>query len=43
MDKNLNSVQKENLIKLVIDLTKEVEQLKREVLKITKRVQVLEP
>lgn len=42
MDKNLKGLEKEDLIKLVIELMKRIKKIEAELLKTIKRVQVLE-
>jgi len=39
---NLNSVEKAGLIKAILDLAKLVESLKKEIIQLKKRVQILE-
>ena len=43
MDANLNALEKEDLIKLILDALKRIKRLEAELLRLTKRVQVLEP
>lgn len=43
MDPNLNSLEREDLLKLIKELFKRIAVLEKEYLKLQKRVQVLEP
>lgn len=43
LDKNLNSVEKDNILRTLMNIVKRIEVLEKELLKLQKRVQVLEP
>lgn len=42
-DPNLNSVEKDNILKQLVEALKRIRTLEKELLKLQKRVQVLEP
>lgn len=42
-DPNLNSVERDNILKQLLDAIKRIRTLEKEVLRLQKRVQVLEP
>lgn len=43
MDKQLNSVQQDDLMQEIVKLGKRVSELEKEVLQLAKRIQILEP